>query len=93
MLGRSAVPSRLRLVCVPRPLRRRPRINETERIFERANQVSAYFLKSLLSLQGIPIFTDIPGYMMIGCLRDAPTRSPSASTRHLDDELVRDQAA
>jgi beta-alanine--pyruvate transaminase len=51
-------------------------IYEKERLFERANQMSAYFLEGLFSLKGIPIVTDIRGYGMLGGLDVAPAKVP-----------------
>ena len=50
-------------------------IYEKERLFERANQMSAYFLEGLFSLKDIPVVTDIRGYGMAGGIDVAPTQT------------------
>ena len=52
-------------------------IYENERLFERANQMSAYFLEGLFSLKGIPVVIDIRGYGMMGGVDVAPTKTPA----------------
>ncbi len=47
-------------------------IYEGEGLFERANQMSAYFLEGLFSLKGIPVVTDIRGYGMMGGVDVSP---------------------
>ena len=43
-------------------------IYEREGLFERADQMSAYFLEGLFSLKGPEIITDIRGYGMLGAI-------------------------
>ena len=47
-----------------------------ERLFERAAQMSAYFLEGLFSLKDVPIVTDIRGYGMMGGVDVAPMGGP-----------------
>ena len=58
-------------------------IYENERLFERANQMSAYFLEGLFSLRDIPIVSDIRGYGMMGGLDVAPSSVPGARGHEL----------
>jgi beta-alanine--pyruvate transaminase len=51
-------------------------IYEKERLFERANQMSAYFLEGLATLKDVPIVTDLRGYGMMGGLDVAPAKVP-----------------
>ena len=51
-------------------------IYENEQLFERANQMSAYFLDQLFSLKDMPIVTDIRGYGMLGGFDVAPMGGP-----------------
>lgn len=62
-------------------------IYENERLFERANQMSAYFLEGLFSLKGIPIVTDIRGYGMLGGIDVAPTNTPAERGHRLQQAL------
>ena len=52
------------------------KIYEDERLFERAAQMSAYFLEGLFSLKDVPIVTDIRGYGMMGGVDVAPMGGP-----------------
>lgn len=51
-------------------------IYEREGLFERANQMSAYFLERLFSLKGPEIITDIRGYGMLGAIEVAAAGVP-----------------
>lgn len=62
-------------------------IYEKERLFERANQMSAYFLEGMASLKDIPIVTDIRGYGMAGGLDVAPTSVPGERGHILQKKL------
>ena len=62
-------------------------IYEKERLFERANQMSAYFLEGLISLKDIPIVTDIRGYGMAGGIDVAPTQVPGERGHNLQKKL------
>ncbi len=62
-------------------------IYERERLFERANQMSAYFLEGLFSLKDIPVVTDIRGYGMMGGVDVAPLAVPGARGHALQKKL------
>ncbi len=62
-------------------------IYENERLFERANQMSAYFLEAIFSLKGIPVVTDIRGYGMMGGVDLAPTKVPAERGHKLQHAL------
>jgi beta-alanine--pyruvate transaminase len=62
-------------------------IYEKERLFERANQMSAYFLEGMFSLKDIPIVTDIRGYGMAGGLDVAPSQIPGERGHTLQKKL------
>ena len=62
-------------------------IYEKERLFERASQMSAYFLEGLFSLKDIPIVTDIRGYGMGGGIDVAPTNTPGERGHMLQKKL------
>jgi beta-alanine--pyruvate transaminase len=62
-------------------------IYEKERLFERASQMSAYFLEGLISLKDIPIVTDIRGYGMAGGIDVAPTQVPGERGHILQKKL------
>ena len=62
-------------------------IYANEGLFERANQMSAYFLESLFSLKGIDIVTDIRGYGMMGGLDVAPQEVAGARGHDLQKRL------
>ena len=51
-------------------------IYANEQLFERANQMSAYFLDQLFSLKDMPIVTDVRGYGMLGGFDVAPMGGP-----------------
>ena len=51
-------------------------IYENEQLFERAGQMSTYFLDQLFSLKDMPIVTDIRGYGMLGGFDVAPMGGP-----------------
>ena len=51
-------------------------IYENEQLFERANQMSAYFLDQLFSLRDVPVVGDIRGYGMLGGFDVAPMGTP-----------------
>ena len=60
---------------------------ENERLFERANQMSAYFLDALFSLKDVPIVTDIRGYGMLGGFDIAPLATAGARGHILQKKL------
>lgn len=62
-------------------------IYANEGLFERANQMSAYFLESLFSLKGIDIVTDIRGYGMMGGLDVVPQEVAGARGHELQKRL------
>ena len=62
-------------------------IYENERLFERANQMSAYFLEGLFSLKDVPIVTDIRGYGMVGGIDVASTKLPGERGHHFQTAL------
>jgi len=62
-------------------------IYEKERLFERASQMSAYFLEGLISLKDIPVVTDIRGYGMAGGIDVAPTQVPGERGHILQKKL------
>ncbi|MFQ5985581.1 MAG: aspartate aminotransferase family protein [Alphaproteobacteria bacterium] len=51
-------------------------IYRQERLFERAAQLSAYFLDSVFSLKDVPVVTDIRGYGMLAGIDIAPAERP-----------------
>ncbi len=62
-------------------------IYEKERLFERASQMSAYFLEGLISLKDIPIVTDIRGFGLAGGIDVAPTQIPGERGHILQKKL------
>jgi beta-alanine--pyruvate transaminase len=62
-------------------------IFEKERLFERAAQMSAYFLEGLFSLKGIPAVTDIRGYGMMGGVDVAMMGTPGKAGHILQKKL------
>jgi beta-alanine--pyruvate transaminase len=62
-------------------------IYANEGLFERANQMSAYFLEQLFALKSIDIVTDIRGYGMMGGLDIAADTIPGARGHHLQKRL------
>lgn len=62
-------------------------IYENERLFERANQMSAYFLEGMFSLKDIPIVADIRGYGMASGIDVAPTQTPGERGHTLQKKL------
>ena len=62
-------------------------IYENERLFERANQMSAYFLEGLFTLKDIPVVTDIRGYGMMGGVDVDPLAIPGARGHDLQKKL------
>jgi beta-alanine--pyruvate transaminase len=62
-------------------------IYENERLFERANQMSAYFLEGLFSLKDAPLVTDIRGYGMMGGIDLEPLKTPGARGHQLQKKL------
>lgn len=53
-------------------------IYKNERLFERAAELSPYFLDAVWSLRDIPIVTDIRGYGMLGAIDLEPADKPGA---------------
>jgi beta-alanine--pyruvate transaminase len=62
-------------------------IYENEQLFERAGQMSAYFMDGLFSLKDVPIVADIRGYGMMGGIDVAPMGSPGARGHVLQKKL------
>ena len=62
-------------------------IYENERLFERAAQMSAYFLDALWTLKDVPIVTDIRGYGMLGGVDVAPMGAPGRRGYGLQKQL------
>ena len=62
-------------------------IYDNEQLFERANQMSAYFLEQLFSLKDMPIVTDIRGYGMMGAFDVAPMGGPGKRGHALQAKL------
>jgi beta-alanine--pyruvate transaminase len=62
-------------------------IYRDERLFERASQMSAYFLDGLFTLRDIPVVTDIRGYGMMGGIDVAPLATAGARGHHLQKQL------
>jgi beta-alanine--pyruvate transaminase len=62
-------------------------IYRDEQLFERASQMSAYFLDGLFSLGDVPAVTDIRGYGMLGGLDVAPEATPGARGHALQKVL------
>ena len=62
-------------------------IYRDERLFERASQMSAYFLDGLFELKDIPVVTDIRGYGMMGGVDIAPLAAAGARGHHLQKKL------
>jgi beta-alanine--pyruvate transaminase len=60
---------------------------QSERLFERAGQMSAYFQDGLFSLKDIPVVTDIRGYGMMGGIDVAPLAAPGARGHLLQKQL------
>lgn len=53
-------------------------IYEKERLFERAAQMSDYYLESVFALSDLAVITDIRGYGMIAGFDVAPAGTPGA---------------
>ncbi len=53
-------------------------IYEEERLFDRARQLSAYFLDAIATLRELPVVTDIRGYGMLAGVDLAPDGKPGA---------------
>ena len=62
-------------------------IYRDERLFERASQMSAYFLDGLFTLKDIPIVTDIRGYGLMGGVDIAPLATAGARGHILQKQL------
>ena len=62
-------------------------IYQRERLFERARDMSAYFLDSLFSLQNLPAVTDIRGYGMLVGFDVAPDGEPGMRGQRLQRRL------
>ncbi len=62
-------------------------IYDNERLFERAAQMSAYFLDAVFSLSDLPVITDIRGYGMIAGLDFAPANQPGARGHEIQKRL------
>jgi beta-alanine--pyruvate transaminase len=62
-------------------------IYKREGLFERANQMSAYFLEGLFSLKELGIITDIRGYGMIGAVDVAIDGMPGKRGHELQKRL------
>jgi beta-alanine--pyruvate transaminase len=62
-------------------------IYENERLFDRAAQMSAYFLEGLFSLKGNPNVTDIRGYGMMGGIDVAPMGTAGKAGHVLQKKL------
>ncbi len=53
-------------------------IYRDEGLFERAGELSPYFLDSIFALEGIPAITDIRGYGLLAAVELAPGSAPGA---------------
>jgi beta-alanine--pyruvate transaminase len=62
-------------------------IYENEKLFERAAQMSAYFLEKLFSLKGNPNITDIRGFGMMGGIDVVPLETPGKMGHKLQKKL------
>ncbi|HZU64423.1 MAG TPA: aminotransferase class III-fold pyridoxal phosphate-dependent enzyme [Novosphingobium sp.] len=51
-------------------------IYETEHLFDRARQLSAYFLDAVMTLADLPVVTDIRGFGMLAGIDMAPAERP-----------------
>jgi beta-alanine--pyruvate transaminase len=51
-------------------------VYENEKLFDRAAELSTYFLDAVWSLRDIPIVTDIRGYGMLGAIDLEPSDKP-----------------
>lgn len=58
-----------------------------EKLFERAKELSPYFLESVFSLQNLPAVTDIRGYGMFAAIEVAPDGAPGARGNTLQKRL------
>jgi beta-alanine--pyruvate transaminase len=62
-------------------------IYQRENLFERAAQMSAYFLDALYSLSDLPVITDIRGYGMLAGIDLAPAQTPGARGHEVQKRL------
>jgi beta-alanine--pyruvate transaminase len=62
-------------------------IYERENLFERAAQMSAYFLDALYALSDLPVITDIRGYGMLAGIDFAPSGTPGARGHEIQKRL------
>ena len=62
-------------------------IYERERLFERAAQMSAYFLDAVFSLADLPVVTDIRGYGMLAGIDLASSGTPGARGHEVQKRL------
>lgn len=62
-------------------------IYENDKLFERAQQMSAYFLDTLFSLSDLPVVTDIRGYGMLGGVDFAPMGAPGKRGNLIQKQL------
>jgi beta-alanine--pyruvate transaminase len=53
-------------------------IYKNEKLFERAAELSPYFLDAVFSLRDVPLITDIRGYGLLGAVDIAPADKPGA---------------
>jgi len=62
-------------------------IYKRDGLFERAKQMSPYFLEALFSLKDVPIVTDIRGYGMLGAIDVAVDAVPGRRGHVLQKKL------
>ncbi len=62
-------------------------IYRDEALFERAAQMSAYFLDSIFALADLPVVTDIRGYGMLAGIDLAPDRQPGQRGHEVQKRL------
>jgi beta-alanine--pyruvate transaminase len=62
-------------------------IYERENLFDRAAQMSAYFLDSVFALSDLPAVTDIRGYGMLAAIDLAPGTAPGARGQEVQKRL------
>jgi beta-alanine--pyruvate transaminase len=64
-------------------------IFEKERLFERAGQMSEYFLDSIFALSDLPVITDIRGYGMLVGIDIRPEKQPGMAGLNAQKTLYR----
>ena len=63
------------------------KIYETERLFQRARELSGYFQEAVFALQDLPVIADVRGYGMLAGVEVKPGKVPGARGGELQAKL------